>query len=82
LDPIYGTNLYTPVNRKNYIGFDVNAAVIMKNFYLLGYIAPKSIKNHPTSACCKLHAGFLPDIFFDPEDGSNISLRNVGSISK
>jgi hypothetical protein len=81
LGPIYGGNLHTPVNKRNYVGFEVITAAIMKNFYLLGYIAPKSIENHPTSACCKLHPGFLPGIYFDPEDGNNISFRNICCIS-
>jgi hypothetical protein len=76
LGPIYGTNLYIPVNNRSYIRFEVITAVIMKSFFLLGYIAPKSIENHLTSACCKFDAGILPGIFFDPEDGSNMSLRN------
>jgi hypothetical protein len=28
-----------------------------------------------------LHAGFLPGLFFDPEYGGDMLLRNVGSIS-
>jgi hypothetical protein len=31
-----------------------------------------------TSACYLLHAGFLLDLFFDPEDGGNMFPRNVG----
>jgi hypothetical protein len=27
-----------------------------------------------SSACYLLHAGFLPGLFFNPEDGSNITL--------
>jgi hypothetical protein len=26
----------------------------------------------------KLHAGFSPSLFFDPEDGGNIFLQNIG----
>jgi hypothetical protein len=30
------------------------------------------------SSCYLLHAGFLLRLFFDPEDGGDIFLRNVG----
>jgi hypothetical protein len=30
------------------------------------------------SACCLLHAGLLLGLFFDPEDGRDVFLRNVG----
>jgi hypothetical protein len=30
------------------------------------------------SACYLLHAGFLLDLFFDPKDGGDMFLRNVG----
>jgi hypothetical protein len=31
-----------------------------------------------SSACYMLHADFLRDLFFDPEDEGDIFLRNVG----
>jgi hypothetical protein len=31
--------------------------------------------------CYLLHAGFLLSLFFDPEDGGEIFLRNVDSLS-
>jgi hypothetical protein len=31
-----------------------------------------------SSAWCLLHTGFFLGLFFDPEDGGNIFLRNVG----
>jgi hypothetical protein len=34
------------------------------------------------SACCLLHAGFLLDLLFDPEDGGDMLLRNVGLCSR
>jgi hypothetical protein len=33
------------------------------------------------SACCLLNIGFLLVLFFNPEDGGDISLRNVGLLS-
>jgi hypothetical protein len=44
-----------------------------EEFYLLGY--------NTGSAYYLIHAGFLLDLFFDPEDGSAILLRNVGCLS-
>jgi hypothetical protein len=40
-------------------------------------------KNKPSKkpsyfACYLLHAGFFLGLFFNPEDGSNIFLKNVG----
>jgi hypothetical protein len=38
-------------------------------------------KNKPSkqsSACYLLHAGFLLDLLFDPEDGGDMFLQNVG----
>jgi hypothetical protein len=32
----------------------------------------------PGSACYLLHAGFLLGFFFDPEDGDDMFLRNIG----
>jgi hypothetical protein len=31
-----------------------------------------------SSACCLLHSGFLLGFIFDPEDGGDMFLRNVG----
>jgi hypothetical protein len=33
-------------------------------------------KNNPFATC--FHAGFLLGVFFDPEDGSDMFLRNIG----
>jgi hypothetical protein len=44
-----------------YVGFEVLTAVVV-NIYSLWYITR-------CSACYVLHAGFLPGLFFDPEDG-------------
>jgi hypothetical protein len=37
-------------------------------------------KNKPSKkpACYLLHAGFLLGLFFDPEDGRDMFLQNVG----
>jgi hypothetical protein len=34
--------------------------------------------NKQSSACCLLHAYFLLGLSFDPEDGGDLFLRNVG----
>jgi hypothetical protein len=34
-----------------------------------------------SSTCYLLHAGFLLGLFFDPKDGGNMFLRNVGRLS-
>jgi hypothetical protein len=31
-----------------------------------------------SSACNLLHTGFLFSVFFDPEDGGDMFLRNIG----
>jgi hypothetical protein len=36
------------------------------------------MKSYIFWACCLLHAGFLFALFFDPEDGGNMFLCNVG----
>jgi hypothetical protein len=49
------------------------------------YNAVKSVENQSTfrrnmSLCLLLHAGFLLALFFDPEYGGYMFLRNVGCI--
>jgi hypothetical protein len=51
-----------------HIGFEVFTAVIMKSSVFWGN----------GSACHLLHAGFLLDLFFDPEDGGEMFFRNFG----
>jgi hypothetical protein len=49
-----------------------------EEFYLLGYNAVKSVESQ-LLAC--VHVGFLLSLFFDPENGGDIFLRNVGWLS-
>jgi hypothetical protein len=62
------------ISSKNYteeVGFEVITAVVYEEFCLLGNNAM------PRSACHPFRAGFLLDLFLDPEDGGDILLRNV-----
>jgi hypothetical protein len=52
--------------------FELLIAVVMKT-----YIRIKPSKK-ACSACNRNHAGFLLRLFFKPEDGHHMSLRNVG----
>jgi hypothetical protein len=66
-----------------------------EEFYLLGYNAVYTVEYQPTfrknmsppSSGSKnrprtcFHAGFLLSLFFDPRDGGEMFLRNVGSLS-
>jgi hypothetical protein len=40
----------------------------------------QEITNSASLACHLLHVCLLPDLLFDPEDGSDIFLRNVGCL--
>jgi hypothetical protein len=55
----------------------------MKSSYLLGYNtgSPLKIKRQEYVACCLLHAGIFLGLFFNPEDGSDMFLRNTGRLS-
>jgi hypothetical protein len=37
----------------------------------------KPSKKQGSFACCPLHTGFLFGLLFNPEDGGDISVRNV-----
>jgi hypothetical protein len=60
-------------------------------FYLVGCKAVQSVGNKETSkkqvesgassACCRLHEGFLLGLFFYPENEGRNFLRNVGCLS-
>jgi hypothetical protein len=39
------------------------------------------IYHRASSVCCLIQAGFLLGLLFDPEDGSDMFLRNVDRIS-
>jgi hypothetical protein len=68
-------------SRPNYFPFEVLTAVVMKSS-ICWDITPcsplKVNRRFGGSACNLLHAAFLPDLFFDPEDGSDMHLRNLG----
>jgi hypothetical protein len=76
-------------NRKNvkYVGFEVLTAVIMKSiiFWDMTPCSPLSF-NRRFGETYRLHlllvtsyhAGLLFRLFFDPEDGGDMFLRNVG----
>jgi hypothetical protein len=54
------------------VGFEVLTAVVMKS-------SISALLQSSLDTC--FHAGFLPGVFFDPEDGGNMFLRNVSCIS-
>jgi hypothetical protein len=53
-----------------FIGFEVLTAVVIKTSIIWDIM-------HNVKHCCLLHAGFLLGLFFDPEYGGDIFLRNV-----
>jgi hypothetical protein len=66
------------------VGFDVLTAMVMKStiFWDIRPCSPLKVKRRfggtCGSACRLLHAGFLLGLLFDPEDGEDIFLQNVG----
>jgi hypothetical protein len=72
--------------KSRYVGFEVLAAVDMKNFIFWDITQCSLLKvnrrfegNVCCSACCLLHACFLLlALFFGPENGEEISFRNLG----
>jgi hypothetical protein len=80
-------NLFSCSDGCNNCRLDVLTAAVMKSS-LSWDIAPCSplkvnrrfvgTYHHHLHVCCLLHVGFLLGLFFKPEDGSNIIIRNVG----
>jgi hypothetical protein len=70
-----------PPSRESYYihkaGFEVLAAVVMKNslFWDIKLCSPLKFNQEPASSC------FLLGLFFDPENGWDMFLRNVGWLS-
>jgi hypothetical protein len=60
----------------DYVGFEVFTAVVMKSivFWDMTPCSPLNAGGKQSSA----HAGFLFDLFLDPEDGGDMFLRNIG----
>jgi hypothetical protein len=59
------------------VGFEVLTAVVMKNTILWDITPCSPLKVNLLLATC-LHAGFLLGLFFGPENGGDMFLRNVG----
>jgi hypothetical protein len=66
---------------KYFVGFEVLTAVIMKSSVLWDITLCRPLEVKLSCACHLLHTGFLLGFFFDPEDGGDMFLRNVGVIS-
>jgi hypothetical protein len=71
---------------KNCVGFEFLAAVVTKSSIVWDITACSQLKvnrrfGRTCSACCLLHAGFFLGLFFEPEYGYDIFLRNVGLFS-
>jgi hypothetical protein len=45
------------------------------------YSVESQLKFQSLPACYLLHSAFLLGLFFDPEDGGNMFIQNVGSLS-
>jgi hypothetical protein len=60
------------------VGFAVLRAVLMKIPVFWDITPHNPLKDNRRSACYLLHASFLIDLFFDPEDGGDMYLRNIG----
>jgi hypothetical protein len=64
------------------VEFEILTAVVMKSsiFWDIRPCSPLKIKRR-FGGTCRIHAGFLLGLFFDPEYGGDLFLRNVGLLS-
>jgi hypothetical protein len=60
------------------VGFQVLRVVVMKSstFWDITLCSPSRV-NHCLRRTCYLHAGCLLGLFFDPEDGADMILKNI-----
>jgi hypothetical protein len=74
--------LLTTASEQNCVGFDVRPPVVMKScvFWDITPCSPLKVNRRFVGACraTYFHAGFLLSLFFDPGDGGDMCLRNVG----
>jgi hypothetical protein len=61
-----GLTVFTMVVMKNSVLWDISLCSLLK--------VNRHFREHITSACRLLHAGFLLGLFFDPEDGGDMFL--------
>jgi hypothetical protein len=54
---------------------------IIEDLFLLVYTAVYSVESQPKFRATCFHDVFLLDLFFDPEDGGDMFLRNVNRLS-
>jgi hypothetical protein len=72
---------YVVVNVPCFFSRDRVSAVIICSVHLLKYSHFEGLSMYRSQigpAFCLLHASFLLALFFDPEDGDDVILRNVG----
>jgi hypothetical protein len=81
---IFSFHQNNSTNGNENVGFEVLTAVAMKSsiFWDITPYGPLKVYRRcgeaKSSACYPLHARFLLGSFFDPEDGGEMFLRNVG----
>jgi hypothetical protein len=64
---------------RNHAGFEVLTAAIMKSsiFWDITPCSPLKVNRRFVLLVACFHAGFLLGLFFDPEDGGDMFLRNI-----